>query len=352
MPELLLHIGTHKTGTTSIQRFCGNNRDALREHGVWYPSASVGPFPKHYAHHRIAHAIAGNDDKFDVSSAREFFAAVEKNMKAGERALLSAEPLYRHMLPDPARASSGKPNEAERREQFQRYAQVVRDCLSDFDVTVMVMLRRQDLFVESLYAEQVLATAYERPIERFMQERDHLLNYAERLDIWAEAFGAERISVRTFEPATFVHPIERTFVEWLGLDWDESFAIGSKHNVTPSRTFVEFKRMMNTTGHGGDVNTVYRKWVEQVGERVGTDGAPDLGKYYLQPRDRVELLDRFADGNRQVAERFCGRTQLFSEGPERELARYVDRPSLGDDQFRAIARELFRMIAEDVTASA
>lgn len=34
--DLILHIGTEKTGTTSFQWWGGENRDALRDRGIWY----------------------------------------------------------------------------------------------------------------------------------------------------------------------------------------------------------------------------------------------------------------------------------------------------------------------------
>ena len=37
MKTLILHIGTPKTGTTSIQNFCGLNRERLDELGIHYP---------------------------------------------------------------------------------------------------------------------------------------------------------------------------------------------------------------------------------------------------------------------------------------------------------------------------
>lgn len=40
---LLLHIGPHKTGTTTVQRAFVARRDALAEHGVAYPSKSEAP---------------------------------------------------------------------------------------------------------------------------------------------------------------------------------------------------------------------------------------------------------------------------------------------------------------------
>src|SRR5438309_11963248 len=40
IPHCFLHIGTEKTGTTSIQNFLAQNRDHLREKGILYPRAA------------------------------------------------------------------------------------------------------------------------------------------------------------------------------------------------------------------------------------------------------------------------------------------------------------------------
>lgn len=349
MPRLLLHIGTHKTGTTSIQRFCGANRDALRERGIWYPPADLGKFASHYAHHRIAHAIAGRDDASDASDATDFFNRVRKQLKSDETCLISAEPMYRHMLPDPSKdGGQAKLTAEERDARYTRYAAAVRDCIGDFDVTVMAMVRRQDLFLESLYAEQVLSTGYSRSIERFAIEREPLLDYEARLAGWASVFGDENISVRVFEPSALAAPIEQVFVDWLDVEWDDTLQIGRRHNVTPSRTFVEFKRMMNIHGQSVAVNNHYRRWVEQLSASTPADSVPDLGRYYLQPSDRVDLLQRFEAGNRAVAERYLDRTSLFQDDVAIDLAKYADRPRLSERDFREMAKQMFLMIAEEL----
>ena len=38
---LVLHVGPHKTGSTSIQVFCERNREQLAEAGFWYPKAGI-----------------------------------------------------------------------------------------------------------------------------------------------------------------------------------------------------------------------------------------------------------------------------------------------------------------------
>lgn len=344
MPELLLHIGTHKTGTTSIQRFCGLNRGALRERGIWYPPADVGRFPSHYAHHRIAHAIAGRDPDFGIDDARHFFERVASGCRGGERVLVSAEPMYRHVIGDPD--ASGKPSRDKRHEAHVRYARAVASVVAPFEVTVLVVLRRQDLFVESLYAEQILATGYVRPIETFIAERDPLLDYHERLAGWAEVFGDDRIRVDVYERSRLDRPIEQIFAEWLGLTWsDRAFEIGPRHNVTPTRALVEFKRFLNEPGQDREVGAQYRRWIEQLSER--SSDLPELAKYYLQPRDRTELLERYAAGNREVARRYLQRPELFGDDVGVEIADYVDRGSLSNADFRLLTKRLAEMLATD-----
>ena len=42
--KLLLHIGTQKTATTSIQRMCVHNRGLLKSRGYLYPLNNIHPF--------------------------------------------------------------------------------------------------------------------------------------------------------------------------------------------------------------------------------------------------------------------------------------------------------------------
>ena len=59
--DLVLHIGTEKTGTTSIQEFLKKNRDKLRKKGVYIPqSPMVGN-----GNHRWIPSLANNDDFSD-----------------------------------------------------------------------------------------------------------------------------------------------------------------------------------------------------------------------------------------------------------------------------------------------
>ena len=51
--KVVLHIGPHKTGTTTIQRFLFANARALRKHGIFYPK----PWDGRYKHDAVAYGL-------------------------------------------------------------------------------------------------------------------------------------------------------------------------------------------------------------------------------------------------------------------------------------------------------
>ena len=56
--ELLLHVGTHKTGTTAIQAYMSQCRVQLAAQGILYPSLRPGLWKEMEAHHKVAQAVA------------------------------------------------------------------------------------------------------------------------------------------------------------------------------------------------------------------------------------------------------------------------------------------------------
>ena len=52
MRELWLHVGVHKTATTTLQALCAHNRDWLTNRGVFYPRMRVGLLRRVSINHR------------------------------------------------------------------------------------------------------------------------------------------------------------------------------------------------------------------------------------------------------------------------------------------------------------
>lgn len=221
--RVILHIGMHKTGSTSIQGFFSRNRHVLRAAGILYPY-SEGPdgrrLPKHNAIFKaISHeADRGAPHPFYGPSAMVIEATARQIERSRARvAVLSAEGL-----------SGEKPD-------FARALAPFRDR---FEVTVVVFLRRPDQWLESFYRQMVMSREVReaRPIDIFLAARSTQahLDYLAMLRWWAEAFGPEAMRIAPFDPAAGAAPLER-FLEVAGLPGWLRHLPAAAENLNPSQ---------------------------------------------------------------------------------------------------------------------
>lgn len=104
MTALILHIGTEKTGSTSIQEFLFEHKDVLPQHGFYYPT-SLGQ-----KNHRLLHAIVADpgytkgpfkyykniDQKKKTSLCSEWISGFEAELKLHHNKtwIISSEQLH------------------------------------------------------------------------------------------------------------------------------------------------------------------------------------------------------------------------------------------------------------------
>ncbi len=90
--RLLIHIGTHKTGTTYLQNALASNRDKLQHVGVIYPE--VTPHPNH--HGLIAHWNHLHADYVPLGGALTAWRDIVDDFSSGDKdVLLSSEEFSR-----------------------------------------------------------------------------------------------------------------------------------------------------------------------------------------------------------------------------------------------------------------
>ncbi len=164
MAKLILHAGLHKTGTTAIQAFAHQNRMALRDQGVLYPDYRPLWHKQYEAHHDFAHAIAGQGKRLSAAQTEKLAkrwaaAAAAENLTV----FLSSEAISRHV----DETVSG--NWTDKR---TAYLKKLAHILSDFDVMIIIVLRRQDAYVKSLFQEHVMknSAAGRQPFAAFRKK--------------------------------------------------------------------------------------------------------------------------------------------------------------------------------------
>lgn len=283
--KVVLHIGTHKTGTSALQAYCAKNRAALLAHGVYYPKLPNGSNSFNFLGARLAFGQYGEVRRF-------FIRALSDAHKAGANTLLvSGESLY--AMTSLFYCLHARPI-GDYWEHERRCVAALKDCLPvDAVCEIYCYIRRQDHFLESLYNQCVKHPAgFSGDIEEFSQCMRETLQYGRLFALWAQVFGGESIRVRNYDATAGRLPED--FVAWgLGIDDVSGFSqLGRRVNERLSRDLLEYKRILNRIGLSradGISATVHIMHLSQI---MGDDG---LHHDYLGKEQRALLLSGLAD---------------------------------------------------------
>ena len=183
---LILHIGTPKTGTTTIQGGLAQNAEKLEQAGVFYPCRRGAPYIQNDQHVPLVAGICGHDLWWLAPAKR----ATKDRALDALLADIAASPAQTVILSSEAFCESGM--------MTPDKVRMVRDSFAGFDIRIVVYIRRQDHYLLSQYQQNIRAgiTAPLQP-EAFRHFKG--VFYRPRLEPWREIFGADNMTVRPFD---------------------------------------------------------------------------------------------------------------------------------------------------------
>ena len=172
-PRFLLHIGRHKTGTSTLQRFLYQNRERLEKCGFYYPISGLTGL----AHHDIARHFFGRarerfSDEERAAHAQCVRALIEEIKENREIVLLSSEG-FQNCNPKP-----------------------IEQVFHAGQTKIIVYIREQSEYLISAYQQKVQATSYFASLEQFAREFN--VNYDVFLQHWEGSFGRDNITARLY----------------------------------------------------------------------------------------------------------------------------------------------------------
>jgi hypothetical protein len=293
--DLVLHIGSGKTGTSSIQAFLHRNRDRLTDLGHLYPRT-----PGRTRHVRLGLFIQP-DDRLPsfITWHRQGASSPEAFRRSFRRRLLreiNESGLSHVVFSD--EALYGSPREA-----LQRLRELVDQIAAR--LRLVVYLRRQDDHLVSRY-QQVVKVGETRRLTEWSDAPEHAdtYDYYNRLRMWEQLLEPDEFVVRRFEPESFVGgSLIQDFLEAAGIDARaEDMTQPPSRNVSLDAETVEFLRVFNlhrVENEGADVGLIdNRAFVKRLAE-VSTGSVLTLPTSAL---DR--FMARWEEGNRALAQRY------------------------------------------------
>lgn len=340
--DVVLHIGSDKTGTTSLQQLFRHNREALARRGVLYPR-SPG---------RVRHAGLGfyarPDDALVTSRdwrrgehpppavyRRRLLRRLAREVAASDAAtaLLSDEELFRLSTASILRL----------RGLLEPVAGSVR---------VVAYLRRQDDHLVSRYQQAVKVGEARRLSTWARRDFSTLYDYAARVTTWRDTLEPDRLVVRPFEKERFSGgSLAQDFLDASGIDVPAAALQPVEvRNESLGVEAVEVLRILNLhriTNLGLEVWQISNR--DHV-RRLRDDAAGP--QVTLPDRELDRFMAQWEETNRRVAvevlgdrsgelfrapRRTAGRTTEQVLDPAR-LDHYLELLGLPEDQHAAIRR--------------
>lgn len=298
MPDLTLHMGSGKTGTSSIQAMLDQRRPDLLSTGVLYPLT-----PGRTRHVRLGlslrtdQQLAGQpswpQQQYDDPAAfRAWFRDAllrEITDSDATEVLMSDEALY----------GSNQAMLDQLRDLVDAVTEDQRHSLR-----LLVYLRRQDDHLVSRY-QQVIKTGETRRLTQRMAETDFagVYDYAGRLRLWQRRLSPTAILVRPFERAGFAGGSLLTdFVHTAGLDLPtQSDPVGERNASLDAET-VEFLRLVNLAKCDGALPGWQVRDQRQLADHLASiSTGPTLS---LPTQVLEQFMEPWVEGNRAVAREF------------------------------------------------
>lgn len=329
MERIYLHIGTHKTGTTSIQQFLTRNRHLLAQQGYCYPVTKSGADA--FVHHTFTASLdtylAARKQGSELADSEFLRVARDSGLK---RLVLSSENLSWVSQP----------------EEIIRLYTVLSKLAED--VRVICCIRRQDRAAVSHHQQGVGNGGYAyryygggaNPFPAPDQHPWNYLDHFSRYQSWAQVLGPQQLDWRVFEPQQLVsNNLISDFCHALQLDPDVDYA--SVEGKNPSMSAPAQRLLEQLDGElpyflDGKISPQRRQLsalVRSQGVAMARQLATESAVTLLPARGAAEAFyARFADSNEALRLAcFGARDTVF----DKDFSDYPDvdtRLSLGLEQ--------------------
>lgn len=334
MRRAIFHIGTEKTGSTSIQRTLLRNSARMQQLGIAIPS-----FGKGLRHSKFV-AYAAEDEKqsnlrkklgvLDGASLEDFRDAFRNEFEAEVRRSPASTELwvFSTELAHSALTSS---------HEIRRLRELL--ALHFQETTIIVYLRRQDELAISTYSERIRQGAIERDVLPPVEPGNSYFNYEALLDRWRGIFGADRIAPCLYSKKELLDgDVVCDFLSRCGIEDPAALDIPKRQNVSLAGHAQEFLRQINERIPRPEDDVFNRA----RGDLVRVLTANFQGQGGLPTRQAaVDFLAKFEASNERVREQwFPQRSKLFSD--DMSMYPVLEDPPPPFERAVEIAAELWR----------
>jgi len=277
MKKLYIHIGVHKTGTTSIQNQLLKYRyDLLKSNAFYIPTSGL---------------------LNSISSKREYDSILVNRVK---------EELYNQILKFNSISSFITSSEHLSGSALTGYdnsdlmVKMLSDITSDLgcEIKIIIYIRRQDKYVESLYSHMIEG-GYSIKFDSFISDfKDGYYDWNRLISSYEKFFGMENILVRSYDEVINKTGFFKDFCSLVNIPIISDY----RANVGSNIASVELQRICNEKLDNETAKEI-TKSIRRY-NRSFSRGSEIPKNIFFSLNDRKKFLEKYSESNNQVCKRF------------------------------------------------
>lgn len=308
-PEVILHIGGSKCGSSAIQAYLQQNADALRDNGVVVPGQRLDLDSPVTGEQIWRFEEAATSGQLQALAGKVRL-LIGKARETGARAIvLSAENICNHPQLAPALA----------------------DALSDVQVRIVLYVRRQDDFLISSWQQWHLKRF--ASIEAFLSDRvGSVACWTSIVAPWVDAFGKECLVVRPFVRDRLENrDVVDDFFHQTGLSQDGLAPLAQAANPSFDDALARLAHRVRDVFEDQHDNRFYEVMVRLLGRDALKSGSASS---LLDLETRRRIWKRYEVENEALKAQFMpelGDQPLFEPPTRGDVADLSEARKLNDD---------------------
>lgn len=276
-PKLFLHIGLHKTGTSSIQESLIQNKDNLAKEGILYINNL-----------KIFDNIL-NNDYFNIKLVGKCITELENISKSKnntiKKIIISNE------------AFSGNPFDGYKK--LKIIVKYLSKISKRFETKIILYLRRQDELIESLYIQSIKDGKTDLFNDFIKTLKYDSFNWSNYLKIWMQHFSKNQLIVRMYDKKKYKDGnIVTDFACALESKLLKNDITFYEENKGYSQASLEVAQMLNQY-----LNEYEKRYVRHFLEKIDTKKRHISSTFYTH-KERQKVLAYFKKCNAELLDKF------------------------------------------------
>jgi len=293
MKELFIHIGTHKTGTSAIQNFMERNSLLL-------------------AKHKLVGELNFNNNIFKLVRTKSIDSELVNDISrhiADELKATEAFKLNKFLLSFEGLSGDRELGYKNSHIIAEHLYQIVQKLPDITNIKIIIYIRRQDDFIESLYT-QTIKEGGTLTFKEFLEQYDeNCFNWDLLIQSYEKVFGKENIIIKRYDKKYLVNStgLLKDFLDILGIHNINKIEGNTDINLGITKEALEVQRTMNKY-----FNENEKLDLRMMLEKTNSKKPFENFSLFSSLDDREIFLKNYVESNNKVSEKYFDRDSLFS----------------------------------------